>query len=94
MLYREPMRLFADLRGMGETSALAEKSPPLTRSVLVDALTRWRAAHSDEEGRTRATFELLHLTGWAPADNQPKALKRGSATSRLADALGVPEHKL
>jgi SAM-dependent methyltransferase len=94
VLYREPMRLFADLRGMGETSALAEKSPPLTRSVLIDAVARWRAAHSDDEGRTRATFELLHLAGWAPADNQPKPLKRGSATSRLADALGVPEHKL
>jgi NADH dehydrogenase [ubiquinone] 1 alpha subcomplex assembly factor 5 len=94
VLYREPMRLFSDLRGMGETSALAEKSPPLTRSVLVDALQRWQAAHSNAEGLTQATFEILHLAGWAPAATQPQPLKRGSATSRLADALGVPEHKL
>ncbi|MDB5367932.1 MAG: methyltransferase protein [Rhodospirillales bacterium] len=94
VLYREPMNLFADLRCMGETSALAEKSPPLTRAVLLDALARMRASHGDEQGRTRATFEILHLTGWAPAASQPKPLARGSATTRLADALGVPEHKL
>ncbi|GIL41251.1 methyltransferase domain-containing protein [Roseiterribacter gracilis] len=93
VLYREPMRLFSDLRGMGETAALAETAPPLTRGVLIDAIQRWQRAHSDEEGRTRATFELLHLTGWAPAASQPQPLKRGSATTRLADALGVPEHK-
>jgi NADH dehydrogenase [ubiquinone] 1 alpha subcomplex assembly factor 5 len=94
VLYSEPMRLFADLRGMGETAAPAEKSPPLTRGVLLDAIARMRAAHGDTDGRTRATFEILHLSGWAPAASQPRPLPRGSATSRLADALGVPEHKL
>jgi NADH dehydrogenase [ubiquinone] 1 alpha subcomplex assembly factor 5 len=29
-----------------------------------------------------------------PHDSQPKPLRPGSAKSRLADALGVPERKL
>ncbi|MDD9923380.1 MAG: SAM-dependent methyltransferase, partial [Boseongicola sp.] len=29
--------------------------------------------------------------GWAPDESQPKSLKPGSATTRLADALGVSE---
>jgi hypothetical protein len=39
----------------------------------------------------RATFELVFLTGWAPAASQPRPLRPGSAAARLAEALGVPE---
>ena len=41
-----------------------------------------------------ATFEILTLTGWAPHASQPQPLKPGSAKMRLADALGVVEHRL
>ena len=37
----------------------------------------------------RATFEFVTLSGWAPSPDQPKAKRPGSATVRLADALGV-----
>jgi hypothetical protein len=38
-----------------------------------------------------ATFEIVVLTGWAPADSQQRPLRPGSARMRLAEALGVPE---
>ena len=44
------------------------------------------------EGRIRATFDIVMLTGWAPAENQQKPLRPGSAAMRLADALGTEEH--
>jgi hypothetical protein len=48
---------------------------------------------SDPDGRVRATFELVTLSGWAPGPDQPTAKRPGSATVRLADALGVKEQK-
>ena len=47
--------------------------------------------YSDADGRVRATFEIITLTGWAPHESQQKPLAPGSAKSRLADALGVEE---
>ena len=46
---------------------------------------------ADAEGRLPATFEILFLCGWAPHPSQPKPLRRGSATKRLADALRPPQ---
>ncbi len=46
------------------------------------------------DGRIPVTFEILTLTAWAPDASQPKPLRPGSAQTRLADALGVPERKL
>jgi len=90
--YGEPMRLLADLRGMGETAALAERHPRnLSRRILARAFEIYRARFSEDEGRVRATFEIITLTGWAPHESQQKPLKPGSAKTRLADALGVAE---
>ena len=41
--------------------------------------------------RISATFEIVTLTGWSPGPDQPQPKRPGSATTRLADALGVPE---
>jgi hypothetical protein len=43
------------------------------------------------DGRIRATFEFLWLTGWAPDASQPQPLRPGSARHRLAVALGTVE---
>src|SRR5690606_24280109 len=95
--YRDPARLFADLRGMGESNALAERRP-LRRADFIRALAiyadRFAAPDSDEPSRLKATFEIVTATGWAPAPGQPRPLRPGSATHRLADALGVKERKL
>jgi hypothetical protein len=50
--------------------------------------------HPGADGRLKATFELLFLLGWAPAENQPKPLRPGSATHSLAAALGTKENPL
>ncbi|MEP4640061.1 MAG: SAM-dependent methyltransferase, partial [Yoonia sp.] len=48
-----------------------------------------------EDGkRVTATFEIITLTGWAPAESQPQPLRPGSAKTRLADALGTDETPL
>jgi SAM-dependent methyltransferase len=90
--YADPIRLLLDLRGMGETSAFADRSAPaLTRSVLLRAMEIYRERFSDPDGRVRATFDLIALSGWAPAPDQPRPKRPGSASVRLADALGVSE---
>lgn len=89
--YGEPMRLLADLRAMGETSALRERNPrALSRRTLARAFEIYRQRFSDGE-RVRATFEILTATGWAPHESQQKPLKPGSAKARLADALKTRE---
>jgi SAM-dependent methyltransferase len=91
--YAHPLRLLAELRGMGETAAFADRSaPPLTRAILMRAMEIYVERFSDADGRVRATFEFVTLSGWAPSPDQPKAKRPGSATVRLADALGVKEH--
>ena len=93
--YAHPLKLIADLRQMGETNALAERHPrALTRAVLARAFEIYAQRFADPDGRLRATFEILTLTGWAPHESQQKPLKPGSAKMRLADALGTVEHKL
>jgi NADH dehydrogenase [ubiquinone] 1 alpha subcomplex assembly factor 5 len=89
--YGEPMRLLADLRAMGETSALRERNPrALNRRTLARAFELYRERYSEDE-RVRATFEILTATGWSPHESQQKALKPGSAKMRLADGLKTEE---
>jgi hypothetical protein len=90
--YTDPFRLMQDLRGMGETNAVAARSRRTARRALfLEAASRYRDAHGDAEGRVPATFQVVYLTAWAPHESQQKPLRPGSATSRLADALGVKE---
>ncbi|MBI1186191.1 MAG: SAM-dependent methyltransferase [Alphaproteobacteria bacterium] len=89
--YRDPFGLLRDLRGMGETNALATRAGPLTRSAAIKAGAAYARRFSDPDGRVRATFEIVTLTGWAPHASQQTPLRPGSAQARLADALGVEE---
>ena len=92
--YDHPLRLMADLRAMGETNALFERSPrPPTRAALQRMSEIYVDRFGLADGRIPATFEIISLTGWAPHPDQPRPLKPGSATTRLADALGVVEHR-
>lgn len=87
--------LMADLRASGETNALAGRLRRFSgRSVLAEAGAIYAESFATDTGRLPATVELVFLTGWAPHDSQQQPLRPGSATSRLADALGVPEAPL
>jgi hypothetical protein len=77
-----------DLRAFGAANALTLRSrKPLRRDVLTRAASVYAERFADADGRLRATFDTIWLTGWAPHDSQPKPLKPGSAAMRLADAL-------
>lgn len=89
--YRDPFRLFQDLRAMGETNSLLGPIRPLRRAVVARAAQLYAERHAEPDGRLPATFEIVHLAGWAPHESQQKPLPRGSARMRLADALGVKE---
>lgn len=91
--YADPFRLMAELRGMGETNALAERRrTPLRRATLMRAAEIYREKFGLPDGRVPATFEIVMATGWAPHEDQQKPLRPGSAEARLADALGSVEH--
>lgn len=86
--YREPSGLFRDLKGMGERAAFVRGvSRPLPRRVLERALELYRERFADPDGRVRATFEIIHLSGWAPGPGQPQPLRPGSAKASMADAV-------
>ena len=78
-------RLLEDLRGMAATNLLVGRTP-LRRDTLSRARDAF-AARADPDGRTPERFEIIFLTGWAPAPSQPQPARRGSATASLADAL-------
>ena len=90
--YPDLFALIRDLRAMGETNVLAGTIRPLTRGIIARAAALYAERHGDADGRIPATFEIVNLAGWAPHDSQQKPLRRGSAKTRLADALGVAEH--
>jgi SAM-dependent methyltransferase len=93
--YTNIFSLMADLRAMGATNVLDERSRRFTsRNLFLKAADVYQQRFSDPDGKIRATFEIIWLTGWAPHESQQKPLKPGSAKQRLADALGVVEGKL
>jgi hypothetical protein len=81
-----------DLRRMGATNALLDRRrTPLKRATLLRVAEAYAQSFVDGDGRLRATFEILWLSGWAPHPSQQQPLKPGSAQARLADALGTRE---
>ena len=90
--YDNPLALMRDLRAMGATNILTERRrTPLKRATLQKMMEIYARRFADADGRLRATFEIVWLTGWAPHESQQKPLKPGSASHRLADALGAQE---
>jgi SAM-dependent methyltransferase len=84
--------LMHDLRRMGATNALlARRRTPLRRATLLRMAEIYAERFADGDGRLRATFEIVWLSGWAPHPDQQKPLQPGSAKTRLADALGTRE---
>lgn len=93
--YKDIWHLMRDLRAMGETNAMQSRlRKPTRRAVFQTAAKLYQDNFSTDNGRISATFEMVFLAGWAPADSQPKPLRPGSAQQRLADALATDEKPL
>lgn len=94
--YRNMAHLMQDLRAMGETNAIAQRLKHVSRrAVFLRAEDIYRSHFPTPTGSgITATFEVLCLTGWVPDESQPKPLRPGSASQRLADALGTRETSL
>jgi len=90
--YANAFELMKELRGMGESNAVAERRKGFSRrATLLEAAAMYAKDYADEDGRVTVTFQVLYLGGWTPHASQQKPLKPGSAAQRLADALGSTE---
>ncbi|MHA7900949.1 MAG: methyltransferase domain-containing protein [Henriciella sp.] len=89
--YEHPIKLMQDLKGMGEQAAFAvrdgQERRPLSPRILARMAEIYAARFSDPDGRIRASFEIIWLSGWAPAAGQPKPLRPGSGKFSLAEAV-------
>jgi SAM-dependent methyltransferase len=90
--YSTPFRLLRDLRRMGAANPLAERRRvPLRRAILMRAMEVYAERFADPDGKVRASFDIVWLSGWSPHESQQQPLQPGSAKQRLADALGTTE---
>lgn len=90
--YANALALMQDLRGMGESNLVLDRRRGTTRrATLLRAAEIYHEEFTLASGRIVASFEVLFLHGWSPDRSQPKPLKPGSASLRLADALGSAE---
>jgi SAM-dependent methyltransferase len=86
--YASAFDLFRDLRAMGATNASPERERrPTPKSVFLRAAEIYAERFADSDGRVRATFEIVSLSGWAPHESQQKPAQRGSGRISLADVL-------
>jgi len=87
--YEHPLKLLADLRGMGAANAVLNRRRDLGhRAVLARAMALYQERHTGPDGRVPATFEVITLTAWAPDASQPQPLRPGSAQASLTQVLG------
>ncbi|WP_173934072.1 methyltransferase domain-containing protein [Chelativorans sp. Marseille-P2723] len=86
--YPTMFELMRDLRAMGATNSLMERSRrPATRSLFLRAAEIYRERFSDPDGRIRASFNIVWMSGWAPHASQQKPLRPGSAKVSLKTVL-------
>lgn len=90
--YENPLRLLADLRGMGEGNAVLERRKGFSRrATLMRALAHYQDQFAGADGRVPATFQVVTLTGWAPHESQQQPLAPGSGRVSLANVLRKDE---
>ncbi len=90
--YDTAFHLMRDLKSMGAANVMNERRrSPTSRAVFFKMAENYIRLFSDKDGRIRATFQMISLSGWAPHESQQKPLKPGSAKASLAEALNNPD---
>jgi hypothetical protein len=86
--YDSAFALMADLRRMGASNILIERRrTPTRRATMLRMAQIYADRFADPDGRIRATFDVIWLSGWAPHESQQKPLKPGSAKASLEAAV-------
>ena len=86
--YDNAFALMQDLRRMGATNVMIERRRTPTRPTTMMRMAQIYAQRfADPDGRIRATFDIIWLSGWAPHESQPKPLRPGSAKASLEAAV-------
>jgi SAM-dependent methyltransferase len=86
--YDSAFALMQDIRRMGATNILIERRrTPTRRATLLRMAQLYGERFADSDGRIRATFDIIWLSGWAPHQSQPQPLQPGSAKASLAEAV-------
>jgi SAM-dependent methyltransferase len=86
--YDSAFPLMQDLRSMGATNVLVERRrTPTRRATMLRMAQIYGERFADPDGRLRATFDVIWLSGWAPHESQQQPLKPGSAKAGLAEAV-------
>jgi SAM-dependent methyltransferase len=86
--YDSAFALMQDLRRMGATNILVERRrTPTRRATLLRMAQIYAERFADPDGRIRATYDVIWLSGWAPHESQPKPLRPGSAKASLEAAV-------
>jgi len=86
--YDSAFTLMADLRRMGATNILVERRrTPTRRATMLRMAQIYGERFADADGRIRATFDVIWLSGWAPHESQQQPLQPGSAKASLAEAV-------
>src|SRR4051812_27371836 len=86
--YDSAFALMADIRRMGAGNVLIERRrTPSRRTTLLRMADIYSERFADADGRIRATFDVIWLSGWAPHESQQKPLKPGSAKASLEAAV-------
>ena len=90
--YDSVFSLMHDLRRMGATNILVERRRmPTRRATMLRMAEIYSERFADPDGRIRATFDIIWLSGWAPHESQQKPLQPGSAKASLAEAVKKPK---
>ena len=86
--YQNSFALMDDLRKMGMTNPLHTRQKRFMRKGYFQHMNEIYAEKFPcADGRIYATYELIFLTGYAPAENQPKPLRPGSVSISLDSAI-------
>jgi hypothetical protein len=81
--------LYATLRAEGGWNAHPGRRPGLTTPALLRRMEgAYRARFARDDGRLPVTLEVIYLSGFRAAENQPGAAKRGSGKVSLVRILG------
>jgi SAM-dependent methyltransferase len=90
--YDNAIALMQDLRRMAATNILLERRrTPTRRATMLRMAQIYGERFADPDGRIRATFDVIWLSGWAPHESQQQPLRPGSAKASLAEAVKRPK---